>query len=181
MFSLTARIEVMTDTPYISQEQTTVDEQVERFMAAFSDLRKVMGAGFKQGFSPTQFMVMGLVESVQESEPYTISSIAGKLGIDPATVVRTVDSLEKRGLVERRRDRQDRRQVFVELTDAGCAALLETHQQFIERVRAIFLAMSAEGRTSLLSGLEEFVQVGLEIQEAPVEQEQEHEKDPSYS
>src|SRR5882757_7659292 len=104
MFFLTARIE-MTDSPYTSQEQTMVDEQVERFMAAFSDLRKVMGAGFKQGFSPTQFMVMGLVESVQEGEPYTISSIATKLGIDPATVVRTVDSLEKRGLVERRRDR----------------------------------------------------------------------------
>ncbi len=84
-------------------------------------------------------------------------------------MVRTVDSLEKRGLVERRRDRQDRRQVFVEFTDAGRAALLETHQQFIARVRAIFLAMSAEGRTSLLSGLEEFIQVGLEIQEAPVE------------
>src|SRR6266576_4823707 len=100
MFSLTARTEVMTDIPYTSQE-TTLDEQVERFMAAFSDLRKVMGAGFKQGFSPTQFMVMGLVESVQEGEPHTISSIAGKLGLDPATVVGTVKSLKKRDRGER--------------------------------------------------------------------------------
>src|SRR6266567_1434414 len=164
---------IMTDTTLTSQEQTVVDEQAERFIASFSDLRKVLGAGFKhahqQGFSTTQFMVLGLVEKAQETEPCTISSIARRLGIDPATVVRTVDSLEKRGLVERRRDKQDRRQVFVEFTDAGRAALLETHQQFIARVRAIFLAMSAEGRTSLLSGLEEFIQVGLEIQEAPVE------------
>src|SRR5205085_5451641 len=55
-------------------------------------------------------------------DPCTISSIAGDLDIDPATVVRTVDSLEKRGLVKRRRSREDRRQVFVEFTDAGCAA-----------------------------------------------------------
>ena len=167
----------MTDSPYTSQKQTMVDEQVERFMAAFSDLRKVMGAGFKQGFSPTQFMVMGLVESVQESEPYTISSIAGKLGIDPATVVRTVDSLEKRGLVKRRRDKQDRRQVFVELTDAGRAARREVQQRFKRHIQAIFVAMSAEGCASFLNGLEEFVQVG---QEACVEQEQESEKHISY-
>src|SRR5205807_4201852 len=169
IFSRRARIEMMTDIPYTSQQQATVDEQVERFMAAFSDLRKVMGAGFKQGFSPTQFMVMGLVESVQEGEPHTISSIAGKLGIDPATVVRTVDSLEKRGLVERRRDRQDRRQVFVELTDAGCAVRTEVRQCFKRHVQAIFVAMSAEGRISFLNGLEEFVRVG---QEEHVEREQ---------
>ena len=169
------------------QKQSLLNEQVERFFANFADLRKVMGAGFKhahqQGFSTTQFMVMGLLERCQatEGEACTISGIAGRLGMDPTTVVRTVDSLEKRGLVERRRDRQDRRQVFVEFTDAGRAALLETHQQFIGRVRAIFLAMSAEGRASLLSGLEEFVQVGLEIQEAPTEQAQEPVKDLSYS
>ena len=151
-----------------------VDEQAERFIASFSDLRKVLGAGFKhahqQGFSTTQFMVLGLVEKAQETEPCTISSIARRLGIDPATVVRTVDSLEKRGLVERRRDKQDRRQVFVEFTDAGHTALMEAHQHFITRIRTIFLSMSAEGRASLLNGLEEFVRVGQEI---PVEQEPE--------
>ena len=177
----------MPDTTYHEKKQLLLNEQVERFFEIFSDLRKVMGAGFKhahqQGFSTTQFMVMGLIERCQASdgEPCTISGIASRLGIDPTTVVRTVDSLEKRRMVERRRDRQDRRQVFVEFTDAGRAALLETHQQFIARVRAIFLAMSEEGRTSLLSGLEEFVQVGLEIQKAPVEQEREPEKDLSYS
>ncbi len=106
-----------------------------------------------------------------------LKSYSSALGIDPATVVRTVDSLEKRGLIERRRDRQDRRQVFVEFTDAGRAARLEAHQQFIERIRAIFLSMSAEGRASLLNGLEEFVQVGLEVR---AEQEREPEKHMSY-
>ena len=168
----------MTDTPYTSQEQTMVDEQVERFMTAFSDLRKVMGAGFKQGFSPTQFMVMGLVEDAREGEPYTISLIAGKLGLDPATVVRTVDSLEKRELVERRRDRQDRRQVFVELTDAGCAARREVRQCFKKHIQAILVGMSAEGRAAFLNGLEEFVQVGQEVH---IKQMQESEKPTTHS
>ena len=158
----------MTKSPDPSQKSMLVDEQVERFMAAFSDLRKVMGAGFKQGFSPTQFVVMGLVECMREGEPHTISSIAGKLGIDPATVVRTVDSLEKRGLVERRRDKQDRRQVFVELTVAGYAVRREMQLRFKSQIHAIFVEMSEEGRISFLNGLEEFVQIG---QKSHTEQE----------
>src|SRR5438270_13092553 len=142
----------MTDIAVTSQKQTIVDEQAERFIASFSDLRKVLGAGFKhahqQGFSTTQFMVLGLVERAQENEPCTISSLAGKLGIDPATVVRTVDSLEKRGLVERCRDKQDRGQVFVFYTETGRAALMDAHQQFITPIRAIFLDLSRDGLAS---------------------------------
>ncbi|HXZ03386.1 MAG TPA: MarR family winged helix-turn-helix transcriptional regulator [Ktedonobacteraceae bacterium] len=159
----------MSETIFYQHQQATINDQVERFTTIFTDLRKVMGAGFKHahqhGFSTTQFMVLGLVERAQMiGEPCTITSIAGQLGIDPATVVRTVDSLENRGLVERRRSREDRRQVFVEFTDVGRAARQEAHQQFIDRIHTILLAMSEEGRSSLLSGLEEFVQVGLRVQ-----------------
>ncbi len=166
----------MTDTLVTSQEQAGVDEQAERFIAIFSDLRKVLGAGFKHahqhGFSTTQFMVLGLVEKSREGEPYTISSIAAKLGLDPATVVRTVDSLEKRGFVARQRDKQDRRQVFINFTETGHASLMEAHQHFITRIRAVFQTMSAEGRASLLNGLDEFVRIGQVI---PVELEREPE------
>ena len=154
------------------QSQSTLDMQVERFAATFSDLRRVMGAGFKrahqQGFSATQFMVLGLIEQAQEDEPLTISWIAERLGIDPATVVRTVDSLEERGLVHRRRGQQDHRQVFVEFTEAGRQARQEMKQRFKMRIRAIFAAMSDEGRASLLQGLEEFVCVGQEVGEDAV-------------
>jgi DNA-binding MarR family transcriptional regulator len=164
-------LEAMSDTIYCEQEQPMLNEQVEQFIAAFLDLRKVLGGGFKHahqhGFSTTQFMVMGLIEKSQilEGDGCTISSIAANLGIDPATAVRTVDSLEKRGLVQRRRSQQDRRQVFVEFTDVGRAARQEAHQQFINRISTIFLAMSPESRSALLSGLAEFVRIGQEAQE----------------
>jgi DNA-binding MarR family transcriptional regulator len=160
----------MSETIFYEQKQATINEQVERFTAIFMDLRKVLGVGFKHahqhGLSTTQFIVLGLIGKAQATgESCTISSIAGDLDIDPATVVRTVDSLEKRGLVERRRSHEDRRQVFVEFTDAGRAARQEAHQQFINRIHTILLAMSEEGCSSLLRGLEEFVEVGLSVQE----------------
>lgn len=173
----------MADTSLNSENQAVVDEQAERFIAAFLGLRKVTGTGFKQwhqqGFSTTQFMVLALVDrSREEGEPYTISTLAAKLGLDPATVVRTIDSLEKRGVVERRRDKQDRRQVFILFTESGHQRLIEAHQQIISRIRAVFQAMSAEGRASLLNGLSEFIQVGQSI---PVEQEQVPEEQPAHS
>ena len=152
------------------------NEQVERLTSLFLDLRRVLGAEFKHahqhGFSMTQFIILGLIGKAQVSgESCTISSLASHLGIDPATVVRTVDSLEHRGLVERRRSRADRRQVFVEFTAAGRSAREQAHQQFSDRIHAIFLLMSADGRAALMRGLEEFAQVGLQPQQPHAEEE----------
>src|SRR5258708_12572024 len=108
----------MADTIVASQNHAVVNEQAERFIASFSDLRKVLGAGFKhahqQGFSTTQFMVLGLVEKAQETEPCTISSIARRLVIDPATVVRTVDSLQTHCLVQPHPHNQTPSQLFAQ-------------------------------------------------------------------
>lgn len=158
------------------QNPSQIDEQVQRFMETYTDLRKVMGAGFKHarqhGFSATQLMVLGLIEKAlsADCEACTISSLAGELGIEPATVVRTVDNLEKRGLVERRRSQQDRRQVFVEFTDMGRAARAAQQQMFINHISMIFRTMSADGRASLLDGLAEFARAGKEVLAAYTEQ-----------
>ncbi|WP_255303778.1 MarR family winged helix-turn-helix transcriptional regulator [Georgenia sp. 311] len=48
-----------------------------------------------------------------------LSEIAAKLRIAPRSATEVVDSLEQRGLVERRPDPADRRAVLVVATDAG--------------------------------------------------------------
>jgi MarR family transcriptional regulator for hemolysin len=49
----------------------------------------------------------------------TQQELARSLGIEGPTLTRHLDSLERTGLVERRRDPSDRRAVQVELTEAG--------------------------------------------------------------
>lgn len=142
----------------------SIDAQVEQFSAMFTQVRQMMGISFKHahqnGMSATQFIILGSMEKAPQDEPRTISWLANHMNIDPATVVRAVDSLEKRGLVTRRRDQQDRRQVFVDFTDAGRAARHEMHQRIQQRIATIFTDMTEEGRVSLLVGLHEFVQTG---------------------
>ncbi len=52
-------------------------------------------------------------------ESGTISELSRKFTLDPSTLVPVVDSLERKGLVKRERDPNDRRRIPITLTDAG--------------------------------------------------------------
>lgn len=66
--------------------------------------------------TPPQFGVLALLD---EQEGMTIGSISQKRGVDAPTITGIVTRLEQSGLVERRHDRKDRRQVYVFLTGEG--------------------------------------------------------------
>jgi DNA-binding MarR family transcriptional regulator len=66
--------------------------------------------------TPPQWGVLSLL---LEQDGVTISSISQRRGVDPPTVTGIVTRLEQHGLVERRHDKHDRRQVMVYLTGEG--------------------------------------------------------------
>jgi DNA-binding MarR family transcriptional regulator len=146
-------------------ETSTIDRQVEAFLAVwFRARQQIMETSFKRahlhGLSATQFLVLTLLGRAQRDAPWTISALAERLNLDPATLVRTVDSLEQRMLVARRRDTRDRRLVFVELTSQGRCIQQEAVERMTRRLATMFRGMSAEGREALLRGLEELVAAG---------------------
>jgi len=58
-----------------------------------------------------------------ESEGLPVTQVAPKMGMEPSSTTRTLNKLEKDGLIERYRiPGQDRRQVMVRLTPQGIAA-----------------------------------------------------------
>jgi DNA-binding MarR family transcriptional regulator len=66
--------------------------------------------------TPPQFGVLSLLD---EQKGMTIGAISQKRGVDAPTITGIVTRLEQSGLVERRHDRKDRRQVYVFLTGEG--------------------------------------------------------------
>lgn len=70
--------------------------------------------------TPSQLLVMQHVSEEGKALP---SAIAKAVRLKQATVTVLVNKLEDTGLVRRRRDTEDRRRVWVELTEAGAAAL----------------------------------------------------------
>src|SRR5207248_8869072 len=88
------------------------------------------------GLSPYHHAILALLEG---SAPETQAEIADALGYDRGTLVGLLDELEEHGLVERKRDPDDRRRHLVRLTGDGKQTLGRL-RAFAQRVEEEFLA-----------------------------------------
>ncbi len=70
-----------------------------------------------------------------EAPPHTVRGLASKLGVSKPVITRALDAMGKLGLVGRRRDERDRRNVLVQRTVEGAlylermAATIARHAQ----------------------------------------------------
>lgn len=75
------------------------------------------------GIEPQQYVLLLQIKGLQARGVATIGMLAERLQIRHHSAVELVDRLVERGLVARRRDDRDRRQVVVALRPAGEAVL----------------------------------------------------------
>jgi DNA-binding MarR family transcriptional regulator len=106
---------------------------------------------------------VGLLSSLRIAEPHQLSPtrLARGLMLSSAGVTSRIDRLERRGLVRRLPDPNDRRGVIIELTDAGLevvdaavAANTVNDRQLLERLEPDELVTLEGLLRKLLAGLE---------------------------
>jgi DNA-binding MarR family transcriptional regulator len=108
------------------------------------------------GLHPREF---GVLSVLAQSPGITQQAISEGAGVDPSTMVATLDSLEARGLAERRPDPEDRRKRAVHLTAEGELLLREGQRTAAAVGREVFGPLTADEREQLqallrkLSGL----------------------------
>lgn len=71
--------------------------------------------------SPRQLAI--LLTIYLEPPPHTVRGLAGRLGVTKPVITRALDTMGASGLVNRRRDEADRRNVIVQRTVAGALYL----------------------------------------------------------
>jgi DNA-binding MarR family transcriptional regulator len=98
----------------------------------------------------------GIMSRIADSGPQRLSALAQAFGLDPSTITRQVQALETAGLLERRRDPQDRRASLLDLTGAGHDVLGSTRQLRIERLRDAMSQWSTEERGTFGRLLQDF-------------------------
>lgn len=113
--------------PYLDR----MEEMSRRFYRYFHARIEAEG-----GLSPSQFIVLKVL---QAEGSLTVSDLAAKLGVSTAGATGLVDRLVRAEMVERTRDRNDRRVVWLRLSDHGAAQLsaaCQTRRQIIAELLA---------------------------------------------
>ena len=136
------------------------EEEVTRFLAAWFAVRQLIQAAnfnhfHKAGLSATQFMTLNLLP--ENGDSIAMGELAKRMNLKPATVAKTVDSLEAREMLSRTKSVADGRLVLVRITPEGSKLQNAAAGQFREQISAIFRAIPAHDRAALVSGLESFV------------------------
>lgn len=87
--------------------------------------------------------------AIDSRAPLSQQEVAGRLGVDRTTMVVLIDELERKGLVQRRRDPDDRRKNVVTLTEAGRATLRDASRAG-EQAERRFLGPLSDDETAAL-------------------------------
>ena len=96
---------------------------------------------------------MHVIEAIDMEEARNMSSVARSLGVTTGTLTIAVNSLVKKGYVERARSEEDRSVVLVSLSEKGKRAYLH-HRQFHEQmIEAIVEELSEEEQAVLEKAL----------------------------
>jgi DNA-binding MarR family transcriptional regulator len=91
----------------------------------------------------------GLLRAVANEPGRSQQAIAEQLGIQPSRFVALVDELERRGVIERRRNSTDRRLYALHLTAQGEQLMREIGQVGMAHENDMCSALSATERTTL--------------------------------
>lgn len=99
-----------------------------------------------ESLSESQF---GVMEALLHRGPLCQRDLAAKILKTGGNVTLVVDNLQRQGLVERRRDQQDRRLVTVHLTDQGREVIERVYPRMVEAIVQEMKVLSSEELATL--------------------------------
>ena len=106
-----------------------------------------------------QFRVLVVLHS---RGPMKLSAMAEILGVDPSTTTRMVDRMVTTGLVERQLNPSSRREVLIDLTDAGSETVVNVTRRRRRRIARIVSRMPQPLSASLVEVVQSFNDAGDE-------------------
>lgn len=126
-----------------------VTEQIEQQMTIL--LRRVQSIHIStsSGEMDLDRSAYGILCRLADEGPQRLGALATAFGLDPSTITRQVQALEKAGLVQRRSDEADRRASILDLTDEGRTVLEHTRRYRRQRLEEVLGDWPASDREEL--------------------------------
>jgi len=102
---------------------------------------------------------------IDEADRLTTSGLASRLRLDNSTLSRTIDSLVRQDKLERVRDDEDRRVVWLRLTNKGKATCRSLHKENDALCRRAFEKIPPSRREAVMRSFEILVQAYLDCEQ----------------
>ena len=138
-------------------------EQVDAVMLAARVLIAITAqsvAALAEQVTLPQLRVLVMVAS---GGPLNLNAVAQGLGVHPSNATRACDRLVAAGLLHRREDAADRRNLVLELTVDGCQLVQMMTQHRRTAIEDVLGRMSGKHRRELVPVLQAFAQAAEEI------------------
>jgi DNA-binding MarR family transcriptional regulator len=117
----------------------------ERFSRLSRQLRHME---LPAGMTPERLSTLSVID---KNGPISVTALADREMVRPATMSRMVSALVDEGLVRRREDKADGRGVLVVVTPKGRRIYRRAHQQRLEQLAGALNGLSAEQLASMKS------------------------------
>lgn len=129
----------------------TTDETLnELLVRIFKDIMEIEGHCLVQGeFHDLTYNDFHVIEAVGIEEPKSMKTVAQLMDVTTGTLTKAMDGLTDKGYVIRERSKQDKRVVWVYLTEKGKAAY-EHHENFHRDMIASVKGQLNEQETTVL-------------------------------
>ena len=106
------------------------------------------------GFQDISNNDMHIIDAIGIGQPQNMSAIAAKRMVTTGTLTVNMNSLEKKGYIERRRSEEDKRVVLVTLTDKGRAAFFHHRDFHKDMIKAAVRELDEDEMKALIHCLE---------------------------
>jgi MarR family 2-MHQ and catechol resistance regulon transcriptional repressor len=107
---------------------------------------QVMCEVISSGVTASQF---GVLDALYHLGPMTLGDVAKKHLKSPNNITSVVDTMERAGLVERRRCAKDRRVIYLDITAKGRKIFADLWPAHVERVTKAVSALTSEEQAEL--------------------------------
>ncbi len=133
---------------------------------AHADIRPQVEALFER--EDVSFSQWRVLMCLRDGLASTCADISRELSHDKGSMTRLIDQLEERGLLTRRRDAEDRRVVFLDMTPAGRAAVNTLIPKVVTYFNALLANFSPQ-EVKVLTELLTRLKLALEHREEAVQ------------
>jgi MarR family 2-MHQ and catechol resistance regulon transcriptional repressor len=128
------------------EEKRALDLTIKLARATQALGNRIMCEIVSSGVSPSQF---GVLDALYHLGPLTLGDVAKKHLKSPNNITSVVDTMERSGLVERRRCDKDRRVIYVDITGKGREIFAKLWPGHVQRVVNAVAALSPKEQKEL--------------------------------